>query len=89
MRDTLQLELFHGEGTEFIMAIVVTPDSGKAIDSFCKVNEREWLLTHGPDATDIRNSATGATKQEFGGRWKGLREVSTQLCLAHILKQLE
>lgn len=41
--DTLQLELFHGEGTEFTMAIVVTPDSGKAID-FLLQSKRKGMV---------------------------------------------
>lgn len=43
--DTLQLELFHGEGTEFIMAIVVTPDSRKAIDSLLQ-SKRKGMAAH-------------------------------------------
>lgn len=72
-----------------MMVVVVTPDSRKAISFSLQSKLKEMAATHGPDATDIRNTATGAVKEEFGGRWKGLWEVSTQLCLAHILKQLE
>ena len=42
------------------MVVVVTPDPGKASYFSLQVNKKEWLLTHGPDATEIRNTATGA-----------------------------
>lgn len=53
------------------------------------VHEGEWLFTQSPCATDTKTMAVAAGKEEFGGRWLSLQEVSTQLCLAHILKQLK